>query len=61
MNHKGLEQMVRERLWHSLSPGVAASMGWSMSELVEAAIGRKGLTPEEVLGLARRFGIQERT
>jgi hypothetical protein len=39
---------VRSRLWYSLSPETAAAAGLSLSELQQAAIGRIGLSEQQM-------------
>jgi hypothetical protein len=54
-----VETRVRARLWSSLSPELAAFLGISIGDLQQAAIGRRYLEPDQLIALARHFGIRE--
>jgi hypothetical protein len=59
MQRIDIEKRVRARLWQELSPHVAGSIGLSLEQLQQAAIGCRHLTPWQYTILARWMKIKE--
>jgi hypothetical protein len=49
---------LRKRLWHALSPNVAATAGLKVQDLQHVISGTRALTPEQETRLCLALGIR---